>query len=60
MDQKAYEMAINLYVDEVMSGEKTLLQIERHMMKNGWSQKNIDMTLQRVKDAISERKKGNV
>lgn len=59
MDQRWYEMTIGKFVDQVLSGEKTLLQIERHMMKNGWSQQNIDMTMQHVKDRISERKKGN-
>jgi hypothetical protein len=59
MDQRWYEMTISKFVDQVLSGEKTLLQIERHMAKNGWSQKNIDMTMQHVRDEISRRKKGN-
>lgn len=59
MDERWYEMTIYKFAEQVLSGEKTLLQIERYMMKNGWSQQNIDMTMQKVRDKVSERKKGN-
>jgi len=51
---------IERYADEVFSGKKTLLQIERHLMRKGWAQEVVCITMELIRDAISRRKKGNV
>lgn len=44
---------------DVIEGKKTLLQIERHLMKRGWTREDIIETLQDVQEAVSRRKKGH-
>lgn len=44
---------------EVCDGKKTMLQVERHLLKMGWNLEEVSYLMQRISDKISERKKGN-
>ena len=44
---------------DVIEGRKTLLQIERHLLKQGWMYDDIVEALQDVQEAVSRRKKGH-
>ena len=48
---------IEHYADEVCSGKKTLLQIERHLMRKGWAQESVCITMDLIRDEISRRKR---
>lgn len=50
---------IEQYALDVIEGRKTLLQIERHLLKQGWMRDDIVEALQDVQEAVSRRKKGN-
>lgn len=50
---------IDRYADEVFSGAKTLLQIERHLLRKGWAQESVCILMDLIRDEISRRKKGN-
>lgn len=45
---------------DVIEGRKTLLQIERHLLKQGWMRDDVVEALQDVQEAVSRRKKGHV
>lgn len=47
------------YAREVCEGKKTMLQVERHLLKTGWSKEEVDDAMQRIAVKVSERKKGN-
>lgn len=44
---------------EVCNGKKTLLQVERHLLKTGWNVAGASYLMKRISDKVSERKKGN-
>jgi len=50
---------IERLAQDVIEGRKTLLQIERHLIKRGWTREDIEEALQDVQGAVSRRKKGN-
>lgn len=50
---------IERLAQDVIEGRKTLLQIERHLIKRGWMRDDIVEALQDVQEAVSRRKKGN-
>jgi hypothetical protein len=50
---------IERLAQDVIDGKKTLLQIERHLIKQGWMRDDIVEALQDVQEAVSRRKKGN-
>lgn len=50
---------IEKYADDVFSGNRTLLQIERHLLRKGFAPETVCITMELIRDRISERKKGN-
>lgn len=50
---------IEAYADEVFSGRKTLLQIERHLSRLNYAEESISIMMEFIRDAVSRRKKGN-
>ena len=50
---------IDRYADEVFSGAKTLLQIERHLMRKDWAQESVCILMDLIRDEVSRRKRGN-
>lgn len=50
---------IERYADEVFSGAKTLLQIERHLLRKGWAHESVYILMDLIRDDVSRRKKGN-
>lgn len=50
---------IEAYADDVFSGRKTLLQIERHLSRQGWAEESVSITMELIRDEVSRRKKGN-
>lgn len=58
-DLKDINAEIEAYADEVFSGKKTLLQIERHLSRKGWAQESVSILMELIRDAVSRRKKGN-
>lgn len=54
---KAVSAEIEAYADEVFSGRKTLLQIERHLSRKGWEEENVSIMMRFIRDAVSRRKK---
>ena len=61
MNGEVYSMDnfIEQLAQDVIEGRKTLLQIERHLIKRGWMRDDIVEALQDVQEAVSRRKKGN-
>lgn len=50
---------VERYADEVFSGAKTLLQIERHLLRKGWAHESVYILMDLIRDDVSRRKKGN-
>lgn len=50
---------IDQFAWEVCEGKKTMLQVERHLRKTGWSEEAIKGMVQLIRDKVSERKKGH-
>jgi len=58
-DLKDINAEIEAYADDVFSGAKTLLQIERHLLRKGWAHESVSILMELIRDAVSRRKKGN-
>lgn len=56
-DLKGIKAEIEAYADEVFSGRKTLLQIERHLSRKGWAEESVSIMMQFIRDAVSRMKK---
>jgi len=56
---KTVSAEIEAYADEVFSGRKTLMQIERHLSRQGWAEESVSIMMEFIRDAVSRRKKGN-
>lgn len=61
MNGEVYSMdeLIDHFAWEVCNGVRTMLQVERHLLKTGWSEKAVEGMMRRIADRVSERKKGN-
>lgn len=59
MSDAFYDELAKGFARQVCDGEKTLLQIERILSKHGWNKFMLEQMMQRIRDKVSERKKGN-